>query len=399
MKKNKLLYFTAIWTVLSMLSACKETYAPVDNVIYFAEAQNATSGIVTIDDKGGVTGMTVRLAKPVDSNIDVVISVEEEALNAYNKKNGTEYQLLPKKFFSLKTGDTKKGDKEDEEPFESLTATIKGGNVAADVVNVNIAPFDSTLSESTKYAIPLVLKSATGGVDLLKSSSTYLVLVNRVVVTNVCYLDKTNYLNYISPEPVEMANWTFEWMVNMSSFNRNNVTQWHLLTPPEDRNGPKVYTRFGDVLTPQNQLQVNICDVTKHNSTTVFTPNKWYHMAISYNGVNVKFYVNGVLELDVPHGIPGQKFILTQLAFSNHKNSSYRLNGFCSELRMWSVTRTGPQIANNMYTVDPKTEGLEVYWKCNEGEGKVIKDHSGNGRDVTLPTVPRWESGQRFPAE
>lgn len=391
MKKNIQFLYTIILIVLSALSSCKEEYASVDNVIYFAEAQKTNSGAVTIDENGGVTGMTVRLAKPVTTDIDVVLAEDKEALNAYNTKFGTEYKLLPEKYYSLAVG-----NKNSEGATKSLTVTIKAGSIAADIINVNIKPFDKELSESAKYAIPLVLKSATGAVDLLKSSSTYLVLVNRVVVTNVCYLNNTNYLAYTSPEPVELTNWTFEWMVKMDAFNRNNVTQWHLV--PNYKNGPKVYTRFGDVLTPQNQLQVNISDVTKHNSPTVFTPKKWYHMAITYDGLNIRLYVNGVVELDVPYARPGEKFTLTELYFSNNKNANYRLNGYCSELRMWSVARTAPQIASNMYTVDPTTEGLEVYWKCNEGEGKIIKDHSGNGRDVILPTVPIWVSGQRFPA-
>lgn len=397
MERNRLFFILTFLIILIGFNSCKEEYTAIDNVIYFAESQKTTSGKVVIDETGGTAKVTVRLAKSINSDIDVVVSEDAVALAKYNETFGTEYQLLPKDYYSLSIG----GLSTDK---TTLTTTIKAGEVAADFINIKIEPFDKKegedkveLSESVKYAIPMVIKSATGAVGLLESSSTYIVLVDRVVVTNVCYLNNTNYLEYKPEIPMLIEKWTFEWMVNMDAFNRNNVTQWSLPVPLDDRNGPMVYTRFGDVLTPQNQLQISVSNVTKQNSTTVFTPKKWYHIAITYDGVNVRLYVNGTLEFDIAHAVPGQTFLLHTLAFANPKNASYRLNGYCSELRFWSVSRTGAQIANNMYIVDPASEGLEIYWKCNDGAGKIIKDHSKYGRDAVLPTVPKWVSGQRFP--
>lgn len=84
------------------------------------------------------------------------------------------------------------------------------------------------------------------------------------------------------------------------------------------------------------------------------------------------------------------------MQFAN-SNPSYPLKGKISELRVWSVARSQAEIENNMYVVSPDTPGLEVYWKCNEGSGTVIKDYSNHGRDGKLAKEATWEEGVRFP--
>ena len=48
-----------------------------------------------------------------------------------------------------------------------------------------------------------------------------------------------------------------------------------------------------------------------------------------------------------------------------------------SEIRVWSVARSENQIKQNMLGVDPKSDGLELYYKLNgteKIEGGVVKD-------------------------
>lgn len=65
--------------------------------------------------------------------------------------------------------------------------------------------------------------------------------------------------------------------------------------------------------------------------------------------------------------------------------------GEISEVRIWNVQRTATEIAENPYQVKPNSPGLIAYWKFNEGTGIDIKDHTGNGNDITANDgVPTW---------
>ena len=66
------------------------------------------------------------------------------------------------------------------------------------------------------------------------------------------------------------------------------------------------------------------------------------------------------------------------------------LPGDISEVRIWNIQRTGEEIAKNPYEVDPHASGLVAYWKFNEGTGSAIKDHTGNGNDITASGTPTW---------
>ena len=46
---------------------------------------------------------------------------------------------------------------------------------------------------------------------------------------------------------------------------------------------------------------------------------------------------------------------------------------------------TQDEIRANLQTVaNPSKELMHAYWKIDEGQGSVLKDYSGNGRDLTF---------------
>ena len=71
---------------------------------------------------------------------------------------------------------------------------------------------------------------------------------------------------------------------------------------------------------------------------------------------------------------------------------SRQFDGEICEARIWSVARTQEQIYQNMYDIpNPADEpALCAYWKFNEGTGSAIKDHTGNGNDITASGAPTW---------
>lgn len=376
MMKNKLILAILV-AVGSLITACQSEYDIIENGVYLTDAQSAQAKRVTIDDKGASTRLSSRLGAPAEQDVTVSYGFDAAALQAYNAKNGVDYQLLPEKYYS----------------FSETQATIKAGEVSSAPVDLIIKPFDEGVDATKKYAIPVSIVSASGA-EVLQASSSLMILIDQVIVTTVPYLNSLNNIAVTPPEPLTgLSAWTLEWNLCMDAFNRNNVTQWSI-------NGldgkAAIYTRFGDVTCDPNQFQAKV-GAGKPQSITRFTAKKWYHLAFTYDGANLRLYVDGKLDFTYPHATPGEIFAFKDITFANGVKSQYTLNGKISELRVWSVARSQAEIENNMYVVSPDTPGLEVYWKCNEGSGTVIKDYSNHGRDGKLAKEATWEEGVRFP--
>lgn len=371
---NKLKLAILALVVGSFTTACQSEYDIIENGVYLTDAQSSQAKRVTIDEKGASTQVSARLGAPAEGDVTVSYGFDAVALQAYNAKNGVDYQLLPEKYYS----------------FSEAQATIKVGEVSSTPVDLIIKPFDEGIDATKKYAIPVSIVNASGA-DVLQASSSLMILIDQVVVTTVPYLGY-NRIEVTPEKPIEgLSAWTLEWNLCKDEFDRNNATQWHI----EGLDGsPVIYTRFGDVTCDPNQFQAKV-GASKPQSITRFSAKKWYHLAFTYDGTNLRLYVDGKLDFTYPHATPGEVFTFSRVVFGNAKGLAY--NGQVSELRVWSVARSQAEIENNMYVVSPDTPGLEVYWKCNEGSGTLIKDYSNHGRDGKLKMEATWESGVRFP--
>lgn len=118
-----------------------------------------------------------------------------------------------------------------------------------------------------------------------------------------------------------------------------------------------------------------------------FSYDSFYHVAMTYNGSSLKFYVNGCLFSDVPASgnLITNDYITTigQLASNPTALGIEQLYGYTDEVRIWSVARTGEQIRDNMHKLDnPTTQtGLLAYYKF---EGNSI-NVQGNANFDAVP--------------
>lgn len=360
-----------------LAASCQSEYDIIDNGVYLTDAQSSSIKRVTIDNTGAKTAITSRLGALSEQDVVVNYGFDPQALIAYNRKNGTDYQLLPESYYS----------------FSENQAIIKAGTISSEPVELQIKPFDESIDVTKKYAVPVAIVSSSG-MERLETSSTLMVLLDQIVVTTVPYLGSGNYISVTPEQPLEgLSSWTLEWNLYMDSYTRNNVTQWKIYGIDDK---VTVYTRFGDVTCDPNQFQAKV-GAGKPQSITRFTAKKWYHLAFTYDGSNLRLYVDGKLDFTYPHAAPGEVFAFKKIVFANDEKSTYSLNGMVSELRVWSVARSQTEVENNMYVVSPDSPGLEVYWKCNEGGGTMIKDYSNHSRDGKLAKEATWEDGIRFP--
>lgn len=359
---------------------CEAEYNAYDNAVFLAEARQSTSSKIVIDDKGGEGTFSARLSKATDNDVNVTFNVDPVVLSTYNKVNGGDYHVLPADYYTL----------------SSTEGVIKAGKIGCEPVAITVKPFDGNIDQNKKYAIPVVLESASG-CGILQGVRSLVLLIDQVVVTNGIHIDTNGQVPvwYDASAPLHLPNYTLEWLVNMDYLTRDNVSQW-MLKQGGKSGAMKVYTRFGDVTCPQDHLQLKF-GATKTQSAAAIAPKKWNHIAVVYDGANIMIYFNGVLDSKTAYGTPGEAVDVDYINFANNIKSQFALHGAACEMRVWSVARSQSEIANNMYTVDPTTEGLEIYWKANEGEGKVLKDYSGHGRDGVMAEEPTWQIGLRFP--
>lgn len=179
----------------------------------------------------------------------------------------------------------------------------------------------------------------------------------------------------------------------------------------------KFLVRLGDVGIPWYQVQVcwdsgksgywgNI-EGKLSNSNMKVNLNEWTHIAVTFGEGTIKVFINGEEKgsttTDVPASVnfgithndeqapQGQQ--ITRCFWVGYSYESTRdFQGMMSELRIWNRALTADELANEArrYSVDPKSEGLVTYWKCDEGQGDVIKDHTSYRNDLASDGL-KWE--------
>ncbi len=179
----------------------------------------------------------------------------------------------------------------------------------------------------------------------------------------------------------------------------------------------KFLVRLGDVGIPWSQVQVcwdsgksgywgNIEGKLSNSNMTV-NPKEWTHIAVTFGEGTVKVFINGEEKGSTTTNVPasvnfgithndeqapqGQQ--ITRCFWVGYSYESTRdFQGMMSELRIWNRVLTADELANEArrYSVDPKSEGLVTYWKCDEGQGDVIKDHTSYRNDLASDGL-KWE--------
>ncbi len=357
---------------LAAAAACEDAeYDVIDNMVYISEAapnNAANQQVGTLTVKGDTeTSFTVRMARAVATDVKATVAIDPSILDAYNEQNGSNYLVLPSEYISF--------EKE---------AVIPAGNIAAVPTKVMVKSFETPNGEA--YAIPFRVTSAEGA-PLAAVTSRWMLLLDKpliqpVPVFNYRHVPHSDVEN--NPWNVTTSDWTIETLLNMDSFSINNQAIINFIATSE------IYIRFGDAGKDYNMLQI------KHNGSQVdskyrFNPNTWYHIAFVSAGGTVTLYVNGEPDVTV-NAAPTITINGIQLASAGPQY--FRANAKYAQVRLWSKGLTQAQLQANMHkAVAPSLEGLEGYWKMDEGEGSTFADATGKGRTLTCEegTIPTWE--------
>ncbi len=95
-------------------------------------------------------------------------------------------------------------------------------------------------------------------------------------------------------------------------------------------------------------------------------PNTWYHVAGTYDGSFVRYYVNGCLIVQqAASGTITQNNLITGVGNISSSPNGEQFYGEIDELRLWSVARTPAELAANMFDLPNPTTytNLKGYYK------------------------------------
>lgn len=372
--KVKLLIIAAI---VALFTSCKNE-EDFQDVIYFTGTEITPTAKYSIDGPADI-GISISASCKVNHDVTAQVQARPDLVDAYNIANAKNYKALPEGSYQL----------------SSTSLMLTEGKYVSKPLRLSITSTEK-FEEGVTYCLPISIMSVEGELPVLESSRTIYAVINRTIITYAADLNGSTYFTVPFSKDADLQavpQVTMEARVYMKGFKGTNPFISSLIGIEEN-----FLLRFGDVNIDKNQIQLagGKFPVT---GTLQFETNKWYHVAITYDGAQLKLYVNGELNAstDAPRGTINLADEYSGGFHIGFSAGGRQLNGAVSEVRVWTKALSEMDIANNICYVDPTAEGLLAYWRFNEGTGNDIKDWSGNGWDLTSSRSVLWMEGVRCP--
>ncbi|MBL4613971.1 MAG: cadherin-like domain-containing protein [Magnetovibrio sp.] len=137
-------------------------------------------------------------------------------------------------------------------------------------------------------------------------------------------------------------------------------------------------------------------------STGTLTAGQWHHVAVSFSGTQVEFYIDGVLDsvvagnYSMPDDTAGTvRTTIGDLISSGSSTEAF--GGQIADLRIWNVERTSSEIANNFESMlsSPGSEAnLVGNWQFDTAAGGTTADASANGDSAQLGDATIGDAAQ-----
>lgn len=372
---KKIFKYIAIGCMALSFGACNETEGDLlEPRVYF---ENKEYTIEVEDNSEQMSfDLTARLTTMAASQVDVIYSIADSSvIKEYNSRFGTNYQMFDTENVKL----------------SSPSSVIKSGQLYADNVEIEISHLD-VLEEGKTFVLPVSVRSNSIA-SLPGTNIAYFFITKPLKIKEVGQF-WNSYISVRFPTGTFFKSFTYEALVNVSYFSGNETIL--------GTEGVMIF-RIGDTGggTPKDCLEA--AGRQKYNMTEGLQTNQWYHVALTYDQSSGKtgIYVNGVKKAGSEWALAGFD-PNSDIGFNIGKLPGFQwgerpLMGYMSEIRVWSVARTENQLKQNMLNVDPKSEGLELYYKLDGSEKQengYITDSTGkikgstNGIQIQTLDVP-----------
>ncbi len=431
--KNKIIYF-GLLLFLAMFTGCKDefgktlfgpedTVAPekdTDRTLVFlntSDAENIQNGTAVSADP---VDIIFSAAQPIgqvreiktsaklsdgksrrDQVFTVAVMQDEALLQQYKEANGYRVKFLPEEAYNVATNLINLEYDGTTAVSQSLIKVINSSKLDLDqdyLLALQLQTAEGFTIEETNRTLYLHVKrkggsgEAQGAADLRPMAGDDNLSPDGVDLG----INRNNLYYETSGAPFKALNaCTIEGLIYVDAFKasseRGDATLAGISSVwgYEAGSDQPFLIRFGDAGIDPNKLQVKAGGKTLLVNYT-FREKTWYHIALTYDGTDIRFYVNSRERGSIAHSgtinLAGDKFVIGQ-SFNQWRG----FNGMMSEIRIWNTARSATQLRENALDIveyDTEKNGLIAYWKMNSAkpgsDNSQIADFTGNGHDLTV---------------
>lgn len=379
-------YLTVAFAAIMALASCDNAeYSIIDNGVYISEAALTDRFTQQVENQvvaGVVTkSLTIRLAKPVDTDVKVKMGIDQDFIDRYNASNGTVYQMLPDQYYSL-----------DPE------VTIPAGSISA-TANLVINPYDTPNGEA--YALAVKIADVEGPVEAVSDATHLLYLLMAPHRQQVALLSSSNAngAGVTFKTPFELSTWTFEFWMRCDNYNGHSRQPYGWQGGYNDNVfydnsspitvGPCYLRWWADGALHIGPCFQNQMDIYFDDNTEAWKAGVWYHIAYTYDGTTIQLYIDG--EKNAFKDDPNRTRTFDRITLV--QNFVYNQNVAFAQIRLWDNNLPQSSIQDAMNRGVPNdSPGLIGYWKCDEGEGNILNDSTVNENHITLYSNADWNT-------